>query len=100
MAFYKFDGESKPLGRILRTGLDNLRDGIYKLSRINSDMQQMTDAQIVDAFGVEAVSGGATAAEQAASLKAELASDVGKLLTDAQQTNVKSALDQMFAQTG
>ena len=100
MAFYKFDGESKVLGRILRTGLDNLRDGIYKLSRINADMQQMSDQQIVDAFGVEAVSGGNTATQQAAALKAELASDVGKLLTDASQDNVNAALNQMFAQTG
>jgi hypothetical protein len=100
MAFYKFDGESKPLGRILRTGLDNLRDGIYKLSRINNDMVQMTDEQIVDAFGVSPVESGNTAVQQAAALKAELASDVGKLLIDSSQTNVNSALNQLLAQTG
>lgn len=96
MAFYAFNGEGTPLGRILRTGLDNLRDGINKLSRINTVMAQMTDQQIVDAFGV-AASGATTAAEQAASLKAEIASDVGNLLA---ASSVMAALNQMLAQTG
>jgi len=93
MAFYPFDGEGKPLGRILRTGLDNLRDGIYKLARINDDLQQMTDAQAVTAIGFPDTT-------VAAAAKAELASDVGKLLTDDSQSNVRASLVQMFAQFG
>lgn len=99
MAFYQFNGEGTPSGRILRTGLDNLRDAIYKLSRVNAVMSQATDDQIVALFGVSA-SNGQTAAQQAAALKAELASGVGKLLTDASQTNVNAALNQLLAQTG
>jgi hypothetical protein len=100
MAFYQFGGESKPRGRLLRTGLDSLRDGIAKLTRINADMAQMNDAQIVDEFDVLAEPGGNTALQQAAGLKAELASDVGKLLTDGSQSGVQSALNQLLAQTG
>lgn len=105
MAFYAFDDQNKPLGRILRSGLDNLRDGIYKLNRVNSDLNQMTTQQIIDALGITNVkdtSGTETvsAATQAANAKAELASDVGKLNTDASQTNVMSALNQMLAQFG
>ena len=100
MAFYAFNGEGTVMGRILRTGLDNYRDGVYKLSRINDCFAQMSDQQIVDAIGVSAVSGGNTAVQQAAALKAEMAADVAKLLTDNSQTNVKLSLTQMLAQTG
>lgn len=99
MAFYQFNGDGSYHGRILRTGLDNLRDGIYKLSRINAIMAQASDAQIVALFGVQS-SNGETALQQAASMKAELASAVGKLQTDASQTNVQAALNQMLAQLG
>ena len=101
MPYYEFNGENTPRGRNLRTGLDNLRDGLYKLTREMKDMEQMTATQIVANYGVAADSENSqTAAQQAAGLKAELTSDIGKLLTDASQTNVSSALNQLFAQTG
>lgn len=99
MTFYKFNRDL-PMGSILRTGLDSLRDGMAKLKRCNDDMAQMTDAQITDIFGVSAAPGGNTADQQSAALKAEMASDVGKLFTDASQTGVSSALNQLFSQTG
>ncbi len=93
MAFYKFNGDGLPFGRILRTGLDNLRDGLYKLKRINDDMSQMSDAQIVDMFGFEDTTAAANA-------KAELASDVGKLFDNGSISNLVDSTNQMFAQFG
>lgn len=69
MAFYKFDGESKPLGRILRTGLDSFRDGVNKLQRVKGILNQASDAQIADLFGF-------ADSTIAASAKAELLSDI------------------------
>lgn len=99
MAFYKFNRDL-PMGAVLRSGLDNLRDGMEKLKRCSDAMTQMSDAQISDIFGVSAAPGGNTADQQSAALKAELASDVGKLYTDGSQTNVNAALNQLLAQTG
>src|SRR4051812_4598802 len=100
MAFYKFNRDL-PMGQILRSGLDNLRDGMAKLKRCTDDMAQMTDAQISDIFGVAPTTvGGNDADVQSSGLKAELASDIGKLFTDGSQTNVNAALNQLFAQTG
>jgi hypothetical protein len=69
MAFYKFDGEGKPLGRILRTGLDNYRDGVNKLQRIKGILNQASDAQLADVFGF-------ADGTEAAAAKAELLSDI------------------------
>ena len=69
MAFYPFEGESKPLGRILRTGLDSYRDGVNKLQRIKGILNQASDAQIATAFGFA----DSTAAGNA---KSELLSDI------------------------
>lgn len=101
MAYYEFNGDSKARSRILRTGLDSLRDGIAKLTRCKADMAQMSDAQIASEFDVQAVTGGGnTASQQAAALKAEIAADIGKLLTDGSQTGVMSAIQQLLDQTG
>lgn len=69
MAFYKFEGESKPLGRILRTGLDNYRDGVNKLQRVKGILNQASDAQLVDIIGF-------VDETAAADAKAELLSDI------------------------
>lgn len=101
MAFYKFNGEGGPRPRNLRTGLDQLRDGLYRLSRELDDMNQMTDAEIAAIYEVSPNGDNSqTAIQQAASLKAELASDIGRLLTDSSVTNVNAGLKQLFAQTG
>lgn len=94
MAFYKINRDL-PLGQVLRSGLDALRDGRDKLVRIRDAMQQMTDDQIVDVFGVSPTKvGGDDAVAQAAALKAELASDVGSF------DNIKTQIGQLLAQTG
>lgn len=102
MAFYAFNGDVSAQSRLLRTGLDNLRDAIYKLNHISSNMNLMTNQQIVDVFGVSAQTDGTpqTALQQAAGLKAELAADVAVLLTDASQTNVQTKLTQLLSMTG
>jgi hypothetical protein len=87
MPFYKFDGENRPLGRVLRTGLDSLRDGVNKLKRIADDMQQMSDAQLVDQFGFDDTT-------LAASAKAEIASD------DAAIIGISAQVNQLLAQFG
>lgn len=99
MAFYQFN-QGTAMGVVLRSGLNGLRTALDSLRRVNASFAQMTDAQIVDAILLQPVAGGNTAVQQAAALKAELASDVGKLLTDASQTNVNAALNQLLAQTG
>jgi len=78
MSFYKFDGESKPLGRILRTGLDNFRDGVNKLQRIKGILNQASDSQIADLFGF-------SDSTVAASAKAELISDIPSFSAAEQQ---------------
>lgn len=78
MAFYKFEGESKPLGRILRTGLDNFRDGVNKLQRVKGILNQASDAQIADVFGFSDSS-------EAAAAKAELLSDIPSFSAAEQQ---------------
>lgn len=101
MAFIRFNGEGKPRARNLRTGLDQLRDGLYRLRREMDDMNQMSDVEIADQYEVSPNGDNSqTAAQMAATLKAELASDIGKLTTDAQVTNVQAALSQLFAMTG
>lgn len=99
MAFFKTNRDL-PMGAILRSGLDNLRDGLHKLKRISDAMEQMSDAQVVDVFGVAAAPGGNTDVQQAAALKAELAADVGKLFSNASQTGVADAWAQLLNQTG
>jgi hypothetical protein len=91
--FYPFDGENRPFGRLLRTGLDNFRDGLGKLTRVNGMLQQMSDQQAVDAFGFPDTA-------TAAAAKAELASDVGKQLINSDEINVNAATLQMLAQFG
>lgn len=90
MPFYSFD-EQLPLGEILRAGLDDLRDGRYKLAHVLGNLQQMSDAQAATLFGFadEAT---------AASAKSELLSDIQKLLSD--EAGVNSAVVQMLNQFG
>ena len=83
-AFYKFNGEGTPLGRVLRTGLDNFRDGVQKLLRIKGILNQATDAQIADLFDF-------ADAGTAAAAKAELLSDI---------PNFSAAEQQMLDQFG
>ncbi len=99
MNFYEFD-RNTPMGFVLGRGLDGLRSALNDLTRINADFGQMSDAQIVSQIGVKAAPGGNTALQQAAAFKAEMASDVSKLLTDASQSGVAGALNQLLAQTG
>lgn len=94
MAFYKFNRDL-PQGQVLRSGLDALRDGRDKLIRVRDAMNQMTDDQIVDVFGVAPTKvGGDDATTQAAALKSELASDVGSF------DSIKTQIGQLLAQTG
>lgn len=86
MAFYPFNA-TLPLGKILRAGLDDLRDGRYELAHVLGNLQAMTAAQALTAFGFDDLTA-ATAA------KAELESDIQKLLSDA--TGVNSAVTQML----
>jgi hypothetical protein len=90
MPFYPFN-EELPLGETLREGLDDLRGGRYKLAHVLGNLQQMTAAQAVTQFGFadEAT---------ATSAKAELESDIQKLLSD--DTGVNSAVVQMLNQFG
>ena len=90
MAYYPMD-ETKNPTRTLRQGLTQLRDGLYRLKWTLDAMNQMTDAQIAAAYGF-------ADSTVAAAAKAELASDIGKLLTDASQTNVNAATQQMLSQ--
>jgi len=83
--------ETKPLTKNLRFGLNSLRDAMNRLNACLGAMNQMTDAQIASHFGFPD-------STTAAAAKSELASDVGKLLTDASQTSVNSALNQMLSQ--
>lgn len=95
MAFYAFDGVGKPMGVVLRAGLDDLRSARYKLAWILGVLNEMTNQQVADAFGFP----DATVAGNA---KAELQSDAGKLLsTDATTTaQMNSAVTQMLNQFG
>ena len=92
MAHYFID-PSKSLGSQVRAGLQQMRDGKFKLDCAVGIMNQMTSQQISLA-GV-----GADATEAAAALS-ELASDIGKLNSDASQTSVHAATEQMFNQFG
>lgn len=85
MAFYTFN-ESSLLGSVLRSGLDALRDGRYKLAHVLGSLQQMTAQQASDVVGVSG------------SAKTELESDIQKLLSD--DTGVNSAVVQMLNQFG
>lgn len=84
MAFHKFNGEGTYHGRILRTGLDNFRDGYYKLLRIKGIIAQCSDQQLVDLFGFADTTAAAAA-------KAELNSDI---------PSISAAVQQMFDQFG
>lgn len=100
MAFYKFNRDLL-LGQVLRSGLDNLRDGMEKCKRCSDAMAQMSSAQITDVFGVAPTTvGGGDADTQSAALKTELAADINRLFTDGSQSGVQSALAQLLAQTG
>jgi hypothetical protein len=90
MAHYTID-ETKPLSRILRDGLNSLRNSLFKLTCILGAMNQMSDSENQQAFGFADDT-------TAANAKAELSSDVGKLTTDASQANVHAALTQMLDQ--
>ena len=101
MAYIPFNGQNKPRAQNLRVGLDQLRDGLYRLQRETKNMAQMSDAEVALQYDVQASADNSqTAAQNAATLKAEVASDVGKLLTDASQTNVNAAITQMLAMLG
>ena len=78
MTFYQFDGENRPEGRILRTGLDSYRDGINKLQRIKGILAQASDQDLVDLFGFASTA-------VAASANAELLSDIPAFAPATQQ---------------
>ncbi len=90
MAFYPFS-DTAPLGKILREGLDDLRNARYKLAHVLGSSQQMTAAQAVTEFGF-------ADATVAASAKGEFESDIQKLLSD--DAGVNSAVVQMLNQFG
>lgn len=100
MAYYAFNGDNSIEARQLRSALDNFRSGLAGIKRARDTMNGSTDQQIVDRFGVYAVTGGNTAIQQAQGLKAEIASDIGKLETNASQTGVLDAINQLLAVTG
>lgn len=102
MAYVPFNDQNKPRARNLRAGLDQLRDGLYRLRREMQNMAQMTDDEVQVQYDVQASAGtgNATALQNAATLKSEVTADISKLLTDASQTNVNAALTQLLAMTG
>lgn len=85
MAFYTFT-ETSTLGAILRSGLNDLRDGRYKLAHVLGNLQAMTNQQANDLIGLSS------------SAKGELESDIQKLLSD--DTGVNSAVVQLLNQFG
>ncbi len=99
MAFYDY-GRGTQLGAKLGRITDALQTVLDEGAAVADELNQMSDAQIAANAGVSAIEGGNTAVQQAAALKAEFLSDVGKLLTNNSQTNVYAALRQLLAQTG
>lgn len=87
-------------GQNLKNDLSNFFTAFARLQTHNSVMTNMTNQQIVDSYGVQAISDGTpqTALQQAATLKAEMAADIGRLATDS--TGVLAALQQLRAMTG
>lgn len=95
MAFYPFD-ETTPLGAVLRDGLDDLRAARYKLAHVMGNLSQMSDAQVATQFGF-------ADSTVAASAKAEILSDAGKLLNRDAGVNaavLDDALVQLLNQFG
>lgn len=90
MAYYNMD-ETKPLTKNLRFGLNSLRDAYNRLGASVGTLNQMTDAQIAFNFGFPD-------STTAAAAKSELLADIGKLTSDASQTNTYSAVQQMLSQ--
>ncbi len=95
MPFYAFN-KTTSLGAVQRDFLDSLRNARYKGAYILGVLNQMTNQQIADQFGyVDATTAG--------NAKAELQSDIGKLLNRDTNTNaaqVDDALIQMLNQFG
>ncbi len=89
-----------PAGNNLANDLKSFYKSFANLQVTNSVLNNMTNQQIVDVFGVQAISDGTpqTALQQAATLKSEMAADIGRLATD--NTGVLAALNQLRAMTG
>jgi hypothetical protein len=100
MSYIPFNGSNKPRAQNLRIGIDQFRDGWQKLLREMDDMSVMSDEEVKIQYDVQdsadVASGGQTALQNAASLKAELLADISKLQTDDQQVGVNSALKQLL----
>lgn len=82
MPFYRFTADG--LGSVLRSGLDNLRDGHVKLNRVKGILNQASDQDLVDIFGFANTT-------VAADAKAELLADI---------PSISVAVQQMFDQFG
>lgn len=89
MPFYKIDRTTEG-GAELGAGLDAYRLGRYKLANALGHSQQMTSAEFATYFGIDPA--------DAAAAKAELESDIQKLLSD--DAGVNSAVVQMLNQFG
>jgi hypothetical protein len=90
MAHYTMN-EDKPLTRTLRGGMNMLRAALHQLEWSLGAMNQMSDAQLVTNFGFADTTAAAAA-------KGEVGSAVGKLTSDASQTNTHAAVQQMLDQ--
>lgn len=101
MAYYPFNGDNSQESRNLRAGLDNLRSGLAALKRARDIMANATDAQVAERFGVyPSTSGGSDQVNQAIGLKAEVSSDLARLETNASQTGVLDAINQLLSKLG
>jgi hypothetical protein len=95
--YYPFNKDATDDARNLRTALDQLRSGREGLRRALASMNQSTNQQIADRWGVyPTTSGGADQVAQSTALKAELASCMAQVEGGA----VLAAIDQLFAKTG
>lgn len=93
MPFYQ-QTDPKPLGVVLREGLDALRTARFKLAHAKLCADQMTEAQFEEEFGFVA---------DTANAKAEIASGAGKFLNEdpnATSAQVTAAVTQMLNQFG
>lgn len=98
MAHYVWN-EGTAQGAALRALLNSLDSVLHNAATLNDLLNQMSNAQVHAMFSF---SDGVAAADDttAGTAKSELLSDLGKLLTDASQTNVISGLKQLLAQFG
>jgi len=96
MARYAFN-ENTPAGIKLRRIIDGVETLTHAAEDIVGDLNQMSNAQVLATYSF---SNGVDAPDETVSgaAKSEILADLGKLLTDAQQTGVKAALRQFLDQ--